>query len=84
MQSEVDRRRALMPEPEKPTRDKVHYHADRRIKWRGNHAIHEADAALPICRYRFKGFDEPKWAHEIEHLGPGPVTCGHCANTQGR
>ena len=66
--------------------DKVHYDAGRRVtvlhpttRHRGR--LHEADAdGMPICIMR--GFFEEQAPEDIEELGGGPVTCGHCANAR--
>jgi hypothetical protein len=77
---------------ELPGTDKVHYHADRRIVayYYGRSAkLHEEGPdSLPICQMRSffeeHADDDPAYGTTIEHLGAGPVTCGHCANTSGR
>ncbi len=83
MKKEVERIRATMPKPPKPDVDGARYHAERRVKWRGNFATHEAGTdGLPICPQRSPGWEDPKHADEMEHLGPGPVNCGHCENAR--
>ena len=77
---ELERIRATMPASSTRTSEPIGlYHAERRVKWRGNFAIHQAGGdGLPICPQRSRGFEDPKNADDIERPGPGPVTCWHC------
>jgi hypothetical protein len=86
---EARRRIAVLPPalPEERTTSRTHYEAARRVVAYDKHGnpyrFHEADVdGLPICvmrrwRYFTEGIERP------EVVGPGPVTCGHCANTTG-
>ena len=79
----------LPAEPQTTSRaHRVHYNAQRRVRWFGfkRGKIHEAGLdGLPVCHWGNPGgwFDRANGAG-VEHLGPGPVTCGHCANASGR
>jgi hypothetical protein len=55
------------------------YHANRRVTGLpvGDFAIHESDGNLPICPLGNHFASHPDLP--ITQLGPGPVTCGHCA-----
>jgi hypothetical protein len=82
----------LPPAPRSEGAERVHYEAARRVvayhKGGRPYAYHEADAdGLPICAMRNLFSErEREWTEEglLERLGPGPVTCGHCANAAAR
>src|SRR4051812_39782176 len=81
VKAELERIRATMPQREASSGAVVgRYHAERRVKWRGaRFATHEAGAdGLPICPHGERGFNDPKYVDDVEHLGYGPVDCGHC------
>jgi hypothetical protein len=46
--------------------------------------LHEAtEDGIPICAVDWQdvyGLTENEWREHSRLLGPGPVTCGHCAN----
>jgi hypothetical protein len=73
---------ALPPKPADPIVDRRHYDADRRVVAIGPSGpgrIHEADVDdLPICQR--KGSAWFATDQRVDVLGPGAVTCGHCAN----
>ena len=83
MNKEVERIRATMPKPPKSDVGGARYPSERRVKWRGNFATHEAGTdGLPIRPQRGPGWEDPKYADDMEHLGRGPVNCGHCENAR--
>jgi hypothetical protein len=76
-----------LPPVEKVSGGKVHYQAARRtqgISDSGTLALHDAtDDGIPICAVDWQdvyGLTENEWRENSRLLGPGPVTCGHCAN----
>ena len=73
---------ALPTKPAAPVPDRRHYDANRRVVAIGPSGpgrIHEADADhLPICQLKGSTWFAP--GQPVKVLGPGPVTCGHCAN----
>jgi hypothetical protein len=73
---------ALPPKPPATVTDRRHYDTNRRVMAIGPSGpgrIHEADADdLPICQLKGSTWFAP--GHPVKVLGPGPVTCGHCAN----
>jgi hypothetical protein len=81
VQKEARRRiAALPPRPKSPTgrSARATYWAPRRVTGTpvGKYAIHESDGDLPICAHgaHFAANNIPR-----EQLGPGQVSCGHCA-----
>ena len=73
---------ALPTKPAAPVPDRRHYDTNRRVVAIGPSGpgrIHEADADhLPICQLKGSTWFAP--GQPVKVLGPGPVTCGHCAN----
>ena len=73
---------ALPPKPAATVTDRRHYDTNRRVVAIGPSGpgrIHEADTDdLPICQLKGSTWFAP--GQPVEVLGPGPVTCGHCAN----
>ena len=88
VQKEARRRIAELPprSPEDTRRGAGSYHAARRVQYqtRPGHwsLIHESDGDLPICPLGRHWADAPETLRR--ELGPGEVTCGHCALTAGR
>jgi hypothetical protein len=78
---------ALPPEPTTKRGAKVLYDAGRRVvllhpTTRHPGQTHEADVdGLPICGMRGRFERNPD---DVQELGGGPVTCGHCANARAR
>ena len=85
---EARKRIAALP-PVETTPAKAHYQAARRthlvVGTSGTVAVHEAtEDGIPICALNWQevyGMTESEWRQNAQLLGPGPVTCGHCANT---
>lgn len=72
----------LPPKPATSNTDRTHYDTNRRVVAIGPSGpgrIHEADVDdLPICQLKGSTWFAP--GQPVKVLGPGPVTCGHCAN----